>query len=419
VPWYRTLTTTPATVGALCMLLLPFTAVGAPAERTLSLPQAIDAAFSDNPDLAAARWEIGVAQGERQQAGLMPNPVLSWEAEDTRRSTSTTTVMLSQALELGGKRGARVAAASRSQDAASVELERRGNELRADVVQAFHTALRSQTGLELARQSQTLAERGLEVAQGRVRAGKSSPVEVTRAQVQLAETELLVRRAETVKTNSYRDLARITGTSAVAFDHLQAADVAPGTSLSVAQLLGAVDQAAEMRLARVQIDQRDAALGSERAQRIPDLTVSIGSQYSREDRERINVVGLSVPIPLFNRNQGNVLAASRRADQARDLRNAVELRLITQTQTAVDQWITATQDVKSFDQVILPSAKSAVDAATRGFEMGKFGFLEVLDAQRTLIAARGQYLEALAMATDARVAVERIHGDPARFSQRP
>ena len=51
--------------------------------------------------------------------------------------------------------------------------------------------------------------------------------------------------------------------------------------------------------------------------------------------------------------------------------------------------------------------------------MGKFGFLEVLDAQRTLIAARGQYLEALAMATDARVAVERIHGDPARFSQRP
>ncbi len=423
MPWYRTLTMTPAlTLSALCLLsllLLPFSAQSATAGRSLSLPQAIEAAFADNPELAAARWEIGVAQGERQQAGLMPNPVLSWEAEDTRRSTSTTTVMLSQALELGGKRGARIEAASRGQDAASIELERRGNELRADVVQAFHTALRAQTGLDLARQSQALAERGLEVAEGRVQAGKSSPVEVTRARVQLAETELLVRRAETQKIIGYRELARITGAPSVAFDHLQTAEVAPGKSLSMAQLLSAVDQSAQMRLARVQIDQRDAALGSERAQRIPDLSVSIGSQYSREDRERINVVGLSVPIPLFNRNQGNVLAASRRADQARDLRNAVELRLVTQTQIAVDQWLAASQDVTSFDQVILPSAKSAVDAATRGFEMGTFAFLEVLDAQRTLIAARGQYLEALAMATEARVAVERIHGDPGRFNARP
>lgn len=420
MPWYRKSSMTPiVTMGSLCLLLLPFAAPAVAAAQNLSLPQAIEAAFADNPDLAAARWEIGVAQGDRQQAGLIPNPVLSWEAEDTRRSTSTTTVMLSQALELGGKRGARIEAASRGQDAAGIELERRGNELRADVVQAFHTALRSQTGLDLAYQSQALAERGLEVAEGRVRAGKSSPVEATRAQVQLAETTLMVRRAETMKLNSYRDLARVTGSSAVSFDRLEAADVSPGRSPSSAQLISAIDQAAEMRLARVQIEQRDAALGSERAQRIPDLTVSIGSQYSREDRERINVVGVSMPIPLFNRNQGNVLAASRRADQARDLRNAVELKLLTQTQTALDQWMTATKDVESFDQIILPSAKSAVDAATRGFEMGKFGFLEVLDAQRTLIAARGQYLEALAMATDARVAVERIHGDLSRFNPLP
>lgn len=420
MPWYRKSSMTPiVTMGSLCLLLLPFAAPAVAAAQNLSLPQAIEAAFADNPDLAAARWEIGVAQGERQQAGLIPNPVLSWEAEDTRRSTSTTTVMLSQALELGGKRGARIEAASRGQDAAVIELERRGNELRADVVQAFHTALRSQTGLDLAYQSQALAERGLEVAEGRVRAGKSSPVEATRAQVQLAETTLMVRRAETMKLNSYRDLARVTGSSAVSFDRLEAADVSLGRPPSSAQLISAIDQAAEMRLARVQIEQRDAAFRSERAQRIPDLTVSIGSQYSREDRERINVVGVSMPIPLFNRNQGNVLAASRRADQARDLRNAVELKLLTQTQTALDQWMTATKDVESFDQIILPSAKSAVDAATRGFEMGKFGFLEVLDAQRTLIAARGQYLEALAMATDARVAVERIHGDLSRFNPLP
>jgi cobalt-zinc-cadmium efflux system outer membrane protein len=405
--------------GALCALLLSFAVPGVAAAQSLSLPQAIAAAFAENPDLAAARWEIGVVEGDRQQAGLFPNPELSWEVEDTRRNTSTTTVMLSQALELGGKRGARIEVASRGQDAAQLELERRANELRAEVVQAFFTAVRADTGLDLARQSQALAQRGVQVAEGRVQAGKSSPVEVTRAQVQLAETDLLVRRAETLKANSYRDLARTTGSSTSSFDRLEYQELSPGKSPPSAKILTAINQSAELRLAHAQIEQRDAALGSERAQRIPDLTVSIGSQYSREDRERVNVVGMSMPLPLFNRNQGNVLAASRRADQARDLRNAVELKLRTQTQSALDQWATAMRDVTSFDQVILPSAKSAVDAATRGFEMGKFGFLEVLDAQRTLIAARGQYLESLAMATDARVTVERIYGDLNLFTTNP
>lgn len=69
------------------------------------------------------------------------------------------------------------------------------------------------------------------------------------------------------------------------------------------------------------------------------------------------------------------------------------------------------QEVESYDKTILPSAQLAVDTATRGFEMGKFGFIEVLDAQRTLIVARGQYLDSLAVATNARAQVERVYGD--------
>ncbi|MNQ31254.1 Cobalt-zinc-cadmium resistance protein CzcC precursor [compost metagenome] len=166
-----------------------------------------------------------------------------------------------------------------------------------------------------------------------------------------------------------------------------------------------------MRLARLQITEKEAALDLERARRIPNLTVSVGSQYSETDRERVNVVGLSMPIPLFDRNQGNVLAAARRADQAQDLRNAAELRLRSEIQSSLDQWATASTEVKAFNQVILPAAQSAVDTATRGFEMGKFNFLDVLDAQRTLISARSQYIQAMADSTDAWVRIERIYGD--------
>lgn len=406
-------------LGVLSLLMVPLSAAALDKPQDISLQEAIEAAFSRNPDLAAARWEIQISEGERQQAGLMPNPELSWEVEDTRRNTSTTTVMLSQALELGGKRGARIDVADRGQDAARIELERRGNELRADVVQAYFAAFRAQTGLDLAKQSQGLAQRGLEVADGRVRAGKSSPVEATRAQVQLAETDLQARRAQTLKINAYRELAKATGSAVISFDRLDGADLSKIVAPPSMKLLSALSQSAELRLAEAQIQRTEATLGSERAQRVPDLTVSVGSQYSREDREQVNVVGMSMPLPLFNRNQGNVLAASRRADQARDLRNAAELRLRTIVQSALDQWTTSSREVESYNRVILPAAQNAVDTATRGFEMGKFGYLEVLDAQRTLIDARTQYLESMATATDARVTVERIYGDLSRLSPNP
>ncbi|MGB8975379.1 MAG: TolC family protein [Pseudomonas capeferrum] len=396
----------------IALLSLLLAAIGtAQASAGLSLPEALAAAFAQNPELAAAGREVGVAEGERRQAGLLPNPELSWEAEDTRRDTRTTTITLSQPFELGGKRGARVAVATTGQAIAQLELERQRNGLRADVVQAFHTALRAQTALELAQQSQALTERGLRVVQGRVTAGQASPVEATRAQVQLAQAQSEVRRAASQRSVAYQALARLTGSPLATFDHLQAATLSPGAAPTAEALLDKVEQTAEWRLAAAQVERGEASLGSEKAQRIPNLTVSLGSQYSREDRERVNVVGLSMPLPLFDRNQGNVLVAARRADQARDLRNAVELRLRSETRSALSQWATAMQEVQAYDRTILPSAQQAVDTATRGFEMGKFAFLDVLDAQRTLIEARGLYLDALAAATDARAQLERVYGD--------
>ena len=403
-----------------CALLL----VGPPAVavsplQSLSMDQALEAAFSNNPELAAAQWDIGIAQGDLQQAGLMPNPQVSWEAEDTRRNSRTTTVLINQQIELGGKRGARVDVASRNQDAVGIELERKRNVLRADVIQAFSSASTAQQRVLLARQSLELAERGLRVAQGRIKSGKTSPVEGTRAEVQLSEVRLELRRAERDEASALQQLALVMGAPLPVFlvvgDSSRSMPAVPDPLL----LLDRIDRTAELRLAALQIDQREASLELERAQRIPDLTVSVGSQYDALERERVNVVGLSMPIPLFNRNQGNVLAAARRTDQARDLRNASELRLRTEIQTTLDQWRTANTEVASFNQTILPAAQSAVDTATRGFEMGKFNFLDVLDAQRTLISARTQYIQAITEATNAWVRIERIFGDIAPITRTP
>ncbi|CAM3738593.1 TolC family protein [Pseudomonas wadenswilerensis] len=395
----------------LALLLLVSPALALAQERVMTLESALQAARDNNPELAAARWGIDIAEGERRQAGVLPNPELSWEVEDTRKGSQTTTVGVSQLFELGGKRGARLDVAGRDAELAALELERQRNVLRAEVIGAFQAAAQAQEGLQLAEQSLRLSERALQVVQGRVRAGSASPVEATRAQVQLSEVRLEQGRAEQALTIAYQQLAAVTGAPMVQFSRVDGGLVTDNSIPSRTLLLDRLEQTADLRLARLQIDQREAALGLARSQRIPDLTVSVGSQYSETDRERINVVGLSVPIPLFDRNQGNVLAAARRADQARDQRNGAELRLRSEVIQALTQWSTAVQEVQTFDRAILPSAQQALDAATRGFERGKFAFLDVLDAQRTLVAARLQYLQAQAQGSEARVRLERIFGD--------
>ncbi|WP_175652267.1 TolC family protein [Pseudomonas sp. Marseille-P9899] len=378
---------------------------------TLTLDDALRSARELSPELAAARWGTDIAAGERIQAGVLPNPELSWEVEDTRRRSQTTTVTLSQPIELGGKRGARIALSERDQAVAALELERRQNALHADVTAAFHDAARAQERLELAGQSLRLTERGLQVVQGRVRAGTASPIEATRAQVQVSQVRLEQQRAEQAVTVAHQQLAAAIGIAQAGFDRVEPLTKGLSPVPASEPLLDRLAQTADVRLASLQIDQSEAALGVARSQRIPDLTLSIGSQYDRAERERVNVLGVSVPLPLFDRNQGNVLAAARRADQSRDLRNGTELRVRSEVVQALAQWRSAGHEVRSFETSILPAAQQAVDVATRGFERGKFGFLDVLDAQRTLVEARTQYLAAQASGTDAQARIQRIFGD--------
>lgn len=393
-------------------------AVSASASAEISLSDALRIAIENNPSLAAANWGVGVSRGERTQAGLFQNPEISWEMEDTRRDTRTTTVQLTQPLELGGKRGARIDLADRGIDVAQVEVEQARNALRAEVIQVFYASLLAKLRVDLASESLALAERGVAIAQGRVRAGSASPIEETRAAVQLSEVRLELKRARAELGNSHVSLKAAMGTGASAEPVAINGDASILPDPPALQaLLERLDSTPEMRLAELAIVRQEASYGVEKAQRIPDVNISVGSQYSAEDRERINVVGISMPIPLFNRNQGNIFAAARRADQARDSRNATLLRTQATVQQAIDLWRTATDEIASFDKDILPSATRAVESTSRGFEMGKFGFIEVLDAQRTLISARNQYVAALSSATESWVQIERLYGDILATSQ--
>ncbi len=361
----------------------------------LTLEQAIGLAFAGNPALRSGTRAIGIADGAVLQAGARRNPELSISTEGTNRHTRTETAQVSQVLELGGKRAARIAVAQRERDVALGQVAILRADLRADVITAYMEALTAQERVALAQASVDLAHKSTDATSRRVAAGKLSPVEQTRSAVAEAAAQLESNQAAADLSLARRRLAALWGAQALERP-LQEPDAAFVQLPPWAELQSRLDGAPQVRVAQATVAGRDAQVVLERAQRVPDVTLSLGSQREREAGRSQGVVGISMPIPLFNRNQGNLLSALRRADQARDDLEAQRLRL---EQGLADAWqradVAATQ-VEALRARIVPAARSAYDAAVTGFELGKFAFTDVLDAQRTLFQSRTQYLRALA-----------------------
>ncbi|WP_312381221.1 TolC family protein, partial [Pseudomonas oryzihabitans] len=168
---------------------------GSAQASALTLEQALAQALRDNPDYLAARQETAAAAGARQQAGLLPNPELAFEVEDTRSASQTRSITLTQPFELGGKRAARVAVAEANAGVVDADLEARRYALRADIIQGFYELLLAEEAVRLAKQSQALAQRSLDSSGAQIRAGKLSPVSGTRAEVEQVTQRLELRRA--------------------------------------------------------------------------------------------------------------------------------------------------------------------------------------------------------------------------------
>jgi outer membrane protein, heavy metal efflux system len=381
----------------------------------LTLPAALALAFRANPEIAAARREIEATEGAINQAGVLRNPELSASIEDTKQATRTTTVQLNQPIELGGKRAARISAAERGRDAAVVELAGKKSDVRAAVVTAFYDVVTAQERYRLAQDSATLAQRATSVAAKRVLAGKVSPVEETRARV--AESGV---RIELIQAASELDTARrrlfstwggmndLTPRMVRAESHGEELPALP----PLGDLVRGLQQSPSLIRARAEIDHRQALTKVERTRQIPDITLSVGAKRDEQLGRNQVILGVSLPLPLFDRNQGNLLEALRRTDKARDELTATEIRLASELGQAHGRLNAARQEADLLQRETLPGAQSAYEATTKGFELGKFSFLEVLDAQRTFFQAKSQYLRALAETHRTAAEIDRLVGTP-------
>ena len=383
----------------------------------LTLKDALSFTLQHSPYLAAFSQEIKARNFETLQAGLLPNPELSVEVDNVAGSGSysgtdsaETTVRLSQRIELGGKRMLRKSAGSSRQHLAQQEFDMAQVEATASTTYRFIGVLAAQMRLALAHEEIDLASKVRMAVEDRVEAGKSTAIEAVRFQAVEAEFRLHEEKVRQELGAARRALAWALGAEHVDFGSVQGSidtiQILPDWSELVAMLEKSPELILQQRIGK----DYDHQLALEQARRLPDLTVSLGAKNDQDSGDNALIAELSIPLPLFNKNSHNIAALQSRLEKAKSEKMAAQLGLRTVLAEAFQQLQGAHSDVVLLREEIIPSSQKIFDASTYGYEAGKFGFLVVLEAQRTLFDVKERYIDSLEMYHKAVVELERILG---------
>ena len=303
----------------------------------LNIQQALDLAIQHNPDLAAVAAGVKAAEGDVRQAGAWLNPEMEIEAEDFAGTegkesydAATTTFRLSQQLELGGKRARRQSVAESEARLAVWDHETTKLDVVTRTKKAFVDVLVAQGRLDLAESALSVADDIHRVAGERVKAGKVSSLEETRAAVELSSARIARERAIRELQVAWQLLAVSWGSASAQFTR------AAGTLESVKEspppsvLEQAMEKAPDVARWHDEVAVAKGLLAVVRSGRVPDVAVSLGVSRYEEDGSHAGVASLSVPLPLFDRKTGGISAASYRLQRAEQAQRAARVRVTSE-----------------------------------------------------------------------------------------
>jgi len=387
----------------------------------LSLRRVLSLTLARSPELESFAWGVRQSEAEQLQASLLPNPELGTEFENFGGSgefngadSLETTVALSQLIELGGKRAKRVKLAQADSKLVGWQYEAKRLSVLTDATRKYIAVLAIEKKLELAEEDLKFASLGLDAVVKQMDAGKVTQATKTKASVEVATGRIQVARARRSRTSARSELAGVWGSTKPEFTKLLGKlggvkPIPPAEKLSVH-----LPQNPAIAIWTAETQQRQAALDLARANAIPDVTAGVGYRHIRgtDDNDHAVVAGVSIPVPLFDRNQGNILKARYSLMRAKAQQRAAVVKLHTDFEKAYQTLAASHSEAIALRDEVLPAAQSSYEASGKSFEHGKSGYLDVLDAQRTLIKVRQQYIETMEAYYTAAASVEGIIAQP-------
>lgn len=372
-------------------------------EAPLTYKEALSRALAHNPQLAAAAAETRGLEAQQQAARLMTNPELILEAENFGGSgqfsgldSAETTIAIGQQVELGGKRKTRHALVGEQITDAHLAQKLTRLEVTSTTRKAFMALLAAQRKVELHEELYILAQGVAHSVTARVDAGKEPRLEKVKAEVALANAQAQLQQTQLELAGLRAALATLWGETTADFDsvvgELDTLERPPPREVLQEDAL----QGPRVERWEARKNAGALALKLARASRIPDVTVEAGYRTFGESDESAWTLGLSVPLPVLNRGGAEIAHARAALDQTEALERAERIRTLAdveETRLALNIAYTQATILK---EKVLPAAASAYEGTRAGYREGKFGFLEVLDAQRTYFEANIQYTDWLA-----------------------
>lgn len=369
---------------------------------TIQLHQAIALAVKNSPELEAQKWESEGALARIRQAQLWPNPELEYEREDfggtgkfRGSKLAESNLSLAQSLPFGGDIQHRRNVAELDYQLADWDYHAARLELIAEVTRRFVNALADDRRLEIAQQELLLAQETERLTKSLVEAGEVSPVELARVTVPVVIAELGLKRAGRQREASYRRLSLSWGERIVKFDSLSG-DLDALTSIPAPEdLVQYLADFPEVARWTTEISSRIAVRRLAKAEAIPNPTGRIGLKWDNESGDQALILGLSLPLPLFDRGQAQIQSARASEVSARSRKKAAELRIEGLLSEAYSTLANAYDEAAAIKGRVLPIAEDAYRGTQLAFKEGKLPLLDVLDAQRTLFGIQATHLQSL------------------------
>jgi cobalt-zinc-cadmium efflux system outer membrane protein len=386
-------------------------------DEEITLQEVVDTALVYNPNLKAFVYEISSLEKIKIQAGLIPNPEADFEAEDflggkelSGIKGSQYTLSAGQLFELGGKRSSRINLAETEIVSSRGDYELLKLDVIANVKSTFFSLYQIQKQIEQQRKFVELNEEILKTITERVKAGRTSPAEESKVKVALTNSRIELDRLQRNFSSIQAQLNSLLGTTGknfipatVLFDSIS---VPPTRE----EITGNIEEIPSLKLLQNEVNVREAALELEKSLAVPDLTISGGVRYLNELKTNSFVAGVSIPLPFFNRNQGNIQAAEVRLEQMDAIKNTRRLNVIAQLNTAYNNILSAYNNSQQLKNSIIPEAENAYEITRQGYIQGRFAFIDLLDAQRTLFETQTQFLLELSDYYNSLIEIENVTG---------
>jgi cobalt-zinc-cadmium efflux system outer membrane protein len=375
--------------------------------ETLTINQAVDEALKNNLNFIAQKLDVSMAEAQVATARLRPNPVLTLDAdhldllgtgfsEVNAAGPEEYSVRADYLIEMAGKRGKRIQVAQLTRDVTQQNLVNAVRTLILDVQNACVDLIAAKQSLQLARESHEALKKVSELNRVRVKAGDLAQVELARAELAELQSLNAVRQAEAKWRASRIQLQVLLRRSNPNLDVSDSFTTAQFSGTETDAINNALTLRPDIHAMRMDVDRASASVKLQLAQGKVDLT--LGSEFRRQDgvNGRGNSLGffLAVPLPVFNRNQGEVTRARLEQQQLTAKVQALEDQVTGEVRTTYDQYATAHEVLSSFESDALGRAKSVRETMDYSYRRGEASLLEFLDATRAYNDLFQSYIDA-------------------------